>query len=54
MNYNELLGELNTITNSEPVCYGDGNLDKVVAGRNSLVSNAIKVSRACSISTTMV
>jgi len=29
-NYNELLSELNTITNSEPVCYGDGNLDKVV------------------------
>jgi len=30
LNFDELLGELNAITNSEPICYGDGNLDKVV------------------------
>jgi hypothetical protein len=29
-NYNELQAQLITITNSEPICYGDGNLDKVV------------------------
>jgi arylsulfatase A-like enzyme len=29
-NFNLLQAQLITITNSEPVCYGDGNLDKVV------------------------
>jgi arylsulfatase A-like enzyme len=29
-NYTNLVNLLTTITNSEPVCYGDGNLDKVV------------------------
>lgn len=29
-NFEELQGALNDLLNSEPVCYGDGNLDKVV------------------------